>query len=1278
MPCQSVTADYSLVYAGTSNSVFGGNVTDRIISMNANIGLGSESSSLNFTLAGEPSTNVFGVTPQENVGRAVIFQCNNLQFGGMIKSLTNSEDGSGNTTKVTLTCAKELLSRYDILLNKSACSFDSVRIHQSGGITGIFTTASNINGRNVHADIEGRSIFPQACGVTSSASGPGPGSYLPRVLDCNKYGAANEGIVARGATTYRAIIRSLYQTGVRIHTIHNADTLRVNFTPILNLANSIPYASTSAYKMTLLELINNVCDEAGYDFHCSMNGQWITFQLVNKRVETVFGSVQNIINTAKNDKKCISSSSGAEFKGEKTNRVVCGPNINYIKEVNIGIGSNEALGAMVIGFSGQVPSWVYNPDFVVPVNTIALATSLSAVGINLSTSVPISERELITCGNLDTWKLWGLENPNSLSRYCMVACGLNVSQGIAKIRKFGTTHYVARSAVEAVKTLATKGFGARAYEDICYPFFRNLYDTYYGKYYMVILPAQNQTCFQDPTGFTGRTGIHLGEGGAGTLMDQPISSGWPDYEGSVLGTDKLGLFFDSSGKLTCFIGVPVGHTLNRGPWNATFDPSSFTGDYFRDGSFYYTKCEVDGRAYNIGGRLGILVKMPSMLTQKVNLNSFANNNGLRAISLCYGSLLGGLGTGFGTTNTSYANIFKENLAAGGFTKIAIPMRNNQIIYGPWAGGNSNGLTGGGVDIQVKEDLNPWQYGGYANMHSAGVRVASQGLPWRTRYESGHVTIAESPAKSLGSIDSGPLLSSVVVKFDKSGSTTTYNYETYKPKFGNYAENFNEYIKKNVADRRDNYNILRETYVETLRNQNQALRTAANIRERLIQESQASTAGSSSASINNIMLLSYPDPNQGQQPGSKTEVGAMKTYSSDIFQDRNQFLRYAAVGMDMIFSPVSTAATSLMSFMLPGYAGPNRTAGIDRMPPYLFNGQLQGDSHITNFVLNPYTTSTNLNQHFTGRGVSYGIQTDYIAFGSSPDNVYDPDNNKQDSSSVRAAALRGPLMLHSWGYDVNGKPVPNQNPSAPTINFAPQWLNNPRAWPVGPIDLRWDARRGVWTSTPPQRLVVAQLLSNLSIGGIVPAVIISSLYNDTTADNGTPFNTAAIFGCDELSQAANASYPKIYVRDVTARPINVASRVVCYHIGNAVYIPIMIADTYQRAARIGCCTIDNVTTTDPNSPCFINTNNPCEQLNLIDQSDFSKVMVEGLLSNGTKVLHDLVSTLGSPGIYNDRGNGQMKVLGYEAVNDLGFPCMTGIPIVNCTGEYPGSGNPLNPI
>lgn len=68
------------------------------------------------------------------------------------------------------------------------------------------------------------------------------------------------------------------------------------------------------------------------------------------------------------------------------------------------------------------------------------------------------------------------------------------------------------------------------------------------------------------------------------------------------------------------------------------------------------------------------------------------------------------------------------------------------------------------------------------------------------------------------------------------------------------------------------------------------------------------------------------------------------------------------------------------------------------------------------------------------------------------------------------------------------------------------------------------------------------------------------------------------------------------------------------------------------------------------------------------------MVEGIDRSGMKVLHNLISAFVSPDIYEDPGNGETKVLAYTKKNSYGFPCMTGVPIVNCTGEYPGSGDP----
>lgn len=100
-----------------------------------------------------------------------------------------------------------------------------------------------------------------------------------------------------------------------------------------------------------------------------------------------------------------------------------------------------------------------------------------------------------------------------------------------------------------------------------------------------------------------------------------------------------------------------------------------------------------------------------------------------------------------------------------------------------------------------------------------------------------------------------------------------------------------------------------------------------------------------------------------------------------------------------------------------------------------------------------------------------------------------------SNNARFMGLRGPMMLHSWGYDLDGYPVPNAsgdpligndgeqvtdgNGNAvfatqkqlsdgsfsepfPTQEFAKNWASAPNTWPVGPIDLRWNSAAKIWT------------------------------------------------------------------------------------------------------------------------------------------------------------------------------------------------------------------------
>jgi hypothetical protein len=110
-----------------------------------------------------------------------------------------------------------------------------------------------------------------------------------------------------------------------------------------------------------------------------------------------------------------------------------------------------------------------------------------------------------------------------------------------------------------------------------------------------------------------------------------------------------------------------------------------------------------------------------------------------------------------------------------------------------------------------------------------------------------------------------------------------------------------------------------------------------------------------------------------------------------------------------------------------------------------------------------------------------------------------------TEDYRFMAMRGPLMVHGWGYDLQGKPIPNSNETGVfsgqwdvTVNqsdfssttgwldesywtsgspfsgqhrkdynlltdqFYSGWLQQPETWPAGPIDLRWDRQRSVWT------------------------------------------------------------------------------------------------------------------------------------------------------------------------------------------------------------------------
>lgn len=159
--------------------------------------------------------------------------------------------------------------------------------------------------------------------------------------------------------------------------------------------------------------------------------------------------------------------------------------------------------------------------------------------------------------------------------------------------------------------------------------------------------------------------------------------------------------------------------------------------------------------------------------------------------------------------------------------------------------------------------------------------------------------------------------------------------------------------------------------------------------------------------------------------------------------------------------------------------------------------------INRYTLNPMVMSVGEFSCSTNKqnADSCGHSIDVVAFGdrdSAAGGLRAALSNSISSNYAdtnnRFFGLRGPLMVHGWGYDIEGYPVPNasgefkiangvivrdnsNNPvyknqilqadgsySAPykENSFYKGWAQLPSTWPVGPVDLRWDDDAGVWT------------------------------------------------------------------------------------------------------------------------------------------------------------------------------------------------------------------------
>lgn len=431
------------------------------------------------------------------------------------------------------------------------------------------------------------------------------------------------------------------------------------------------------------------------------------------------------------------------------------------------------------------------------------------------------------------------------------------------------------------------------------------------------------------------------------------------------------------------------------------------------------------------------------------------------------------------------------------TRAAIPLRSNMRTYGPYASPGFSDLCGGGTAEQ-DTDLAPWVYGTVGAMNTAGnIRASSMGANPISITETGSYTTTTIPEFSLGeSLGGGAAnLTGVTVNFGSSGITTTYNFQTHTPKFGtlsrNYLERFKE-IQKNRRKASSNFNKQSIDISKINR------RLTILGRNREVRQNPQMIGGHNRNTLERVFIGEmYDNQNiESDNPGQRTVVG-LGSLDKTVYELRYNYDKKAYMSIDGILSPIATEGVEDNS--LPVYSQfeteCHKASAIYPQPPFtkdesVPSGLDEYNLEITRKYSNPLFNPGK--HHHEGDAAGHAIdlvgRTKEIPGEGMIMNFTDEDSKY--SEDYRFLGLRGPMVLHAWGYDTQGKPIPNAadvktdaitgkfKTSDLKDQFLKDWLQQPKTWPVAPIDLRFDRSRGLWVSPPSYKIVVAKFEEDL--------------------------------------------------------------------------------------------------------------------------------------------------------------------------------------------------------
>jgi hypothetical protein len=331
------------------------------------------------------------------------------------------------------------------------------------------------------------------------------------------------------------------------------------------------YYRVAGPSLTLLQLLQDVCDVLGYDFYVSLApGNIITIGLINLR--TPPGSFSNII--ASYDGTATELSYGQELRNEVTKAVLFGEKQHYLSQVT---KFNHFFGEDLV-------NGIYVPVTPYKYDVCGFWISKMVDSLNLTLKNPLGGNGPYTIHELDIrsamasqdiWKIRVLDDTISGTFNAAVRANWPGLVGNQQRRALDGEIQNPRGVNDAINQPNRANMEANkpeVLEDLerIWSFIKNLGDTYYGKQF--ITPLNQLVCYyQDPNSPVGEK----------IFTDIPTNAGgWVDDGTPVLGLSdpELGLFRADDGRITAFALFNIPGNIPDGKDVIGQDDGRFKGD----------------------------------------------------------------------------------------------------------------------------------------------------------------------------------------------------------------------------------------------------------------------------------------------------------------------------------------------------------------------------------------------------------------------------------------------------------------------------------------------------------------------------------------------------------------------------------------------------------------------------------------------------------------------------------------------------------------------------